>query len=472
MASSENQGLQIALIIFVMLTIILSVTTFVFFRQYEEASIKSAKDEEVAKKAVAEAAEKTGQVTRLQQILGVPESPKIADADALWQSDLNKYVTALPEDKRNYRSALEYLYGAYQSLDDKFTAKSAQYMLLEKEKEAIETAKNKLVEDAQGKQNLAEKQRDDAMQAFNDALATKNKHEQELEAELKAKEENIESLKVEKKKEVDTVVAEKVKVETALEIVNKRLDEVDPTTGIAMPDGEIIHVNQKAGSVWINVGRDDGLRRQVTFSVVGANETVGKNQPTKGRIEVTELLGPHFSECRILGDKITDPLVTGDKIFTPLFHPGRSVGIAIVGLIDLTGDGEDDRDMVVDMIHMAGGTVDAQVDLKTDKQEGNLNINTRYLIVGKEPEDAKVGEGFTKIQREAQRLNVEIINADKFLDLVGWKNMKQTIKFGKKGNVNDVPPTQPDGGRGVAPGNVSGVFKKRKPSRNGPKSTF
>ena len=37
MASSENQGLQIALIIFVMLTIILSVTTFLFFREYEEA---------------------------------------------------------------------------------------------------------------------------------------------------------------------------------------------------------------------------------------------------------------------------------------------------------------------------------------------------------------------------------------------------------------------------------------------------
>ena len=33
----ENQGLQIGLIVFVMLTIILGVTTYLFFRQYEEA---------------------------------------------------------------------------------------------------------------------------------------------------------------------------------------------------------------------------------------------------------------------------------------------------------------------------------------------------------------------------------------------------------------------------------------------------
>jgi hypothetical protein len=34
MAARENQGLQIALIVFVMLTIILSVTTFIFYNNY------------------------------------------------------------------------------------------------------------------------------------------------------------------------------------------------------------------------------------------------------------------------------------------------------------------------------------------------------------------------------------------------------------------------------------------------------
>ena len=40
----ENQGLQIALILFVMFTLIFGVTTFIFYKQYDEANTKAAKD--------------------------------------------------------------------------------------------------------------------------------------------------------------------------------------------------------------------------------------------------------------------------------------------------------------------------------------------------------------------------------------------------------------------------------------------
>ena len=39
----ENQGLQIALIVFVMLTILLGVTTYLGFRQYNDAAINVAR---------------------------------------------------------------------------------------------------------------------------------------------------------------------------------------------------------------------------------------------------------------------------------------------------------------------------------------------------------------------------------------------------------------------------------------------
>ena len=44
----ENQGLQIALIIFVMLTIILGVTTFLYVRQYGEAAKNASEMEQKA----------------------------------------------------------------------------------------------------------------------------------------------------------------------------------------------------------------------------------------------------------------------------------------------------------------------------------------------------------------------------------------------------------------------------------------
>ena len=43
MAARENQGLQIALIVFVMLTIVLIVTTFLFFQNYRDEQTKNKK---------------------------------------------------------------------------------------------------------------------------------------------------------------------------------------------------------------------------------------------------------------------------------------------------------------------------------------------------------------------------------------------------------------------------------------------
>ena len=44
----ENQGLQIALIIFVMLTVVMSVMTFVYFRKFTEAEDKQKTSDEKA----------------------------------------------------------------------------------------------------------------------------------------------------------------------------------------------------------------------------------------------------------------------------------------------------------------------------------------------------------------------------------------------------------------------------------------
>ena len=42
MASRESQGLQVALILFVMVTVVLAVTTYFFFREAEERTAQAA----------------------------------------------------------------------------------------------------------------------------------------------------------------------------------------------------------------------------------------------------------------------------------------------------------------------------------------------------------------------------------------------------------------------------------------------
>ena len=58
-----------------------------------------------------------------------------------------------------------------------------------------------------------------------------------------------------------------------------------------VPEGEIRRVNQRAGTVWIDLGRADSLQRQVTFGVFLADVTDVTVGSKKGSIEVTQVLG-------------------------------------------------------------------------------------------------------------------------------------------------------------------------------------
>lgn len=463
MASSENQGLQIALIIFVMLTIVLSVTTFAFFRQYEDADLRARSDSEKAAKSDADLRTATDEIMSLKKMMGFSEQAKLPEIQASFAEDIKTYVAGIPEEKQFYRQALEYTYNTLHEKDLELAAAREEIQTEKDERSKVEAAKQAQVEAAESKQQQAEEALAEANKIFETERNKKNDELEALKGELEKKNEEMTELAKEKKQEIDAVTVDRNKLVTTNKFLNEKILKIDPTSGFEVPDGKILWVNQKAHSVWINVGQADGLQRQVTFSVVGSGEEVGGDQKTKGRIEVTEILGPHFAECRILEDELYDPLVQDDKIFTPLWQPGRSESFALVGGFDLDGDGVDDRDMIRSLIRMAGGRIDAEVDLK-GKKTGELTMNTRYLVMGTPPKDRAAVEGdFTNIQNEAARLGVRELTIDKFLDHVGWKDPKQVLRFGRRGNAEDVPPDLPDGGRGIAPGKVSDLFRTRRP---------
>ena len=65
----ENQGLQIALIVFVMLTLILGVTTYLFFRQYEEATLRETTKANQLTTATKLAADNESDVKELKRLI-------------------------------------------------------------------------------------------------------------------------------------------------------------------------------------------------------------------------------------------------------------------------------------------------------------------------------------------------------------------------------------------------------------------
>lgn len=104
----ENQGLQIGLIIFVMLTIILGVTTYLFFRQYEEATTKATTAAADLAKTTRLASKNEDDANELKRLIGVAKTEKIETiTSSTFQADMKKYGASYPDVDRFYRPLLE-----------------------------------------------------------------------------------------------------------------------------------------------------------------------------------------------------------------------------------------------------------------------------------------------------------------------------------------------------------------------------
>lgn len=462
MASSENQGLQIALIIFVMLTILLSVTTFMFFREYQEADERSRVDKDASTKAAQDLRKTIEELEAVKEVIGVGRQVTLSEVRQTLEDDMKKFAATAPDESKFYHPAIEFVAKTLEERTAELVAARLTIQQERDERQKVEDAKQKQVAEAEENARKAADDLAAAKKEFDDQRKATLASNEELKQQLKEKSDAMTELADSKKKQEDVFAAEKKKLEMHNAVLNERNLDLDPTSDTDVADGKIVWVDQRSRSAYINVGQADGLRRQTSFSVVAGDDNVGRDQKTKGRLEVTEILGPHFAEARIIEDKMTDPLVEGDKIYTPLWQPGRTEGFGIIGFIDLDKDGIDDREMVRDLIRMSGGHVDAE-DTKEGKQVGQLSINTRYLIEGQPPVGEAAEKAYTKMQKDALEMGVRLIPVAKFLDMVGWKNQKQTLLFGKRGNANDVPPEQRDGGPRQSTGSVGGMFKVRRP---------
>src|SRR5690606_13836984 len=138
-----------------------------------------------------------------------------------------------------------------------------------------------------------------------------------------------------------------------------RQNQADPDPFAQPEDGMISWVNQKAQKVWINLGEADALRPQVTFMVYSGDESDALKADLKGSIEVTKILGPHMAEARITNDTPTRPLMEGDKIYSQVWNPGRQVGFALAGILDINKDGKNDIQELKSIIQLNNGKVDA-----------------------------------------------------------------------------------------------------------------
>ena len=449
MARAENQGLQIALIVFVMLTIILAVVTFLYVRNFQEATAanqqltKSAAD---AKK-ISDSAE--GDLRNIKDMLGVDQNMTIDNVKKTFDEDMKQFAATLPADKQHYHDALESLWDSNRELDgqkselsSKLTQLEDQFKRREEERDAQIQKFAKTAED-QANDTLAERNK------FADQRQKSQQDQDEYNARAAKAETDVQNAKSIADRDRQTAATEIKTLATANHIKDDKIRDLR-TSEFEVAEGAIVSVYARQDTLTINIGSADLLWPLVTFSVHDAGANTAQGDGLKGRIEVQEILGDHLARARILEQDFANPIAPGDKIYTPLWHRGQATHFAIVGKIDLNADGEDDRELVKSVIAANKGVIDAEMDV-LGKITGKINENTRYLIEGDIGNERQAIENKKIMGKDADQWGVERITAKRFFEFAGWKwDQRQVIKFGRNGTRERIPPDIKDGSNRAA----------------------
>jgi hypothetical protein len=457
MAQREGQGLQIAVISFAMLTIILAITTYIFYAQSQTAQ----KDVEQKTKALSEKQNEANKlkyhVKAMQYALGAKDvalsdvelAEKTAggsDAEAKEVlENFNNDIALLgdqvaPEGPRSYRTFVTALLGALAKKNASIADANEQLKKQMADKDAAEQAAKARADVAAAASEKAVADYKAETDNFVSMRAQSDEEKKKLTDQLAASTARAakEQQRVNDEKEV--FIKQNTQLLGNNKVLRERIDKVNEGLKdlFENPDGHIIKVDQRLRMAWIDVGRADGLLRQTTFSVYDHNEKGAATDKSKARLEVVSL-SDHQAEARILEDTPKNPIIAGDIIHSPAWSPGQRVHFALAMKMDINKDRIDDYDMIKSIIQMNGGVIDAE--LRADgTRKGNISVNTRYFVEGEKPSEATSAEllkQYNAFDGDRERFGVQKISVDKLLSLMGWKAEERTVELAGPRSTSD-----------------------------------
>jgi hypothetical protein len=502
--AKSSPVLIVFLVVFVLLSIILGVTTYLgFSAQSDLTNEAKAKEDEKNKW------QKDADFYHLLAIAykaydGLPLTKEEQEAVGPLRSGFNSgqlVTSSRAKDKEENVKAIR------ENLDKNLgwdpatnrPVKSLSDEIDQLKKDLATATKNwEAAKDAQKKADTAaaasQKELENARKDFQDSLDKQKKKADEDLAKYVAEIADREKQKLDLSKQIETLRTEMAqregeagKLKSAMEKESKQLkmrvekaEAKNATVNILdydHPKGTIYQVDQTGRMPYINLGSADNLKPGITFSVyapgpggrpitydvygpdgkpaVGADGKPEKEG--KATLEVTNILGDHLAQARVtsLRDEGKDPIMRGDLLFNPGWDPNTRQHVAITGLVDLTGEGRDDMNEFVRNLQRQGVIVDAYLDLKdlTIKGKG-IDRQTDYLILGPIPvtgsdptrEDKRrdtIVKEMADMQQKATDNGVTLISLRKFLALSGYHVPRGA---GLQGNATVTAPGVYSGG--------------------------
>ncbi|ASV76751.1 hypothetical protein THTE_4150 [Thermogutta terrifontis] len=463
----ENQGLQIALITFVILTLLLAVFTYLFFRQYDEQYRKAQAALEEAAKANDAARSAQTDLNTLKTILGFSTTDPMDKITQTAKQELETYGADLDPSQQNYRTVLDHLFKTLQ-------AKSATLVATEQK---LRDAEAKIAQLEASKAPLIAQEKNRADQAEATLTQERQKFTADLQASFQARD-DLQKRVTEAQQQAQDALAQldaakkdfdrRIRTVSALLAVRTKELEATKNPRLETPDGRIQWVNQQLGTVWINLGEADGLSVGTTFAVFPGNTLNIADAERKGGIEVTAIRGPHLAEARIIDDKVSDPIMPGDVISTLIWSPGDRRRFAITNFVDIDDDGRSDQELLISIIRQSNGIVDAWLD-DEGNLHGQLTADTDYIVVGNEPPEGTnvaVIQARSDMLKRADEMAVQRISVRELLRRIGYKRETHVVRFGPGANPADfrAKPKEDEVIR-QSTGAVSEIFQPRQPPR-------
>ena len=467
MAAKENQGLQAIVIVLTIFLLLTGVGLLLVNNARKTAVAQAADAQRQVSDSSSAQAKLQAEANQYKSWIGFDEDALYDSLTPQFEEDSKRYGQNMEEASRQYKRMLDNIYEENRKLIQNESSAKQQVKALTESLATIEAQK-----EAQIKEHQAALQK-----AADDAAAEKRKFEEQY-ATISAKNKEIAGT-IQKDaathdEEIAKVGAEKTVLETNNAKLERSVDKLregvpNPDQFAQPADGKISWVNQRTGKVWIDLGSADGLRPQVTFSVVADGNADAEAAEKKGSVEVVRILDEHMAEATITADDAKNPLLPGDRIYSQVWDRGRQVSFGIAGVIDLDKDRKSDLQRLKNIIAASNGRVVAAPDDSGKLPEGSeMQVETRYLVLGEYPTgtlaiDNELRASWNTLTEQAEELGVPTIALEEFVKLMGWEQDTRSVAMGAGSRAEDFPPEAHKQEMPRKTGQPAGVFQKRLP---------
>ena len=470
-SSSVVQSFSIALIVFVMLTFVLAVTTYLFFKKADEnLKLLEAKQKEMSEENSKRLEAVNQRLELVKDVLGFPEDMDNAEilkrkkdsVDDLFgkyidpptyaklaewlstsiqtkhkemgqlEADKNRVVAEkdkvvkekdteleqLRADKKTAAAEIEELRKKFTSYETESTEKNQTYL---REREAAdERAKRfKLLgeEIAKAGSLLTEDRRRnwpaDAGEGAKGADDMDERRVTLILDELRAREGQVSRL--------NQIVAQLRVTDPVLQ--NAVIAAIPKDDRIDGFDGRVLSVNERDRTVLISLPRVTGIRAGLLFDVFPPEDPQPQISAKKAVVEVLGIESGSLVRARMRKDSTLNPVLPGDAVATNLWAADSPLEVVIVGGVQFGSDATGDAERLKQLVERVGGEVGTDVtpfttlvvDAGVPKAKGleGIALGLRKPLTDKEKE-FRLGQ-----IKKARQNGIKVVTLDTFLEMMG-----------------------------------------------------